>query len=68
MTDAASLRAARWILAIGGIFMALATISGALGAHLLPGRLSTKELDIYETAAPSTPRSTRTRARGPART
>ena len=53
MTEAAersSPRASRWILATGGVLMALATIGGALGAHALPGRLSAGELQIYETA------------------
>jgi uncharacterized membrane protein YgdD (TMEM256/DUF423 family) len=43
-------RASRWILATGGVFMALATICGALGAHSLPGRLTPRELEIYDTA------------------
>jgi len=53
MTDTAqrsAARAAHWILATGGMFMALATIGGALGAHALPGRLTPSELEIYETA------------------
>lgn len=40
----------RWILVMGGVFMALATIAGALGAHALPGRLTAGELNIYDTA------------------
>src|SRR5580658_2008829 len=43
-------RASNWILATGGGFMALATIGGALGAHALPGRLTARELEIYDTA------------------
>ena len=43
-------RASRWILVTGGVFMALATICGALGAHALPGRLTAGELEIYDTA------------------
>jgi len=43
-------RAARWILATGGVVMALATICGALGAHALPGRLAPAQMQIYETA------------------
>jgi uncharacterized membrane protein YgdD (TMEM256/DUF423 family) len=43
-------RASRWILVTGGLFMALATICGALGAHALPGRLTAGELEIYDTA------------------
>jgi uncharacterized membrane protein YgdD (TMEM256/DUF423 family) len=43
-------RASRWILVTGGVFMALATICGALGAHALPGRLTPGELQIYDTA------------------
>lgn len=40
----------RWILALGGLLIALATISGAFGAHALQTRLSPERLDIYETA------------------
>jgi uncharacterized membrane protein YgdD (TMEM256/DUF423 family) len=40
----------RWILALGGLLVALATISGAFGAHALQTRLSPERLDIYETA------------------
>lgn len=40
----------RWILALGGLLVALATISGAFGAHALQSRLSPERLDIYETA------------------
>jgi uncharacterized membrane protein YgdD (TMEM256/DUF423 family) len=43
-------RASHWILVTGGVFMALATICGALGAHALPGRLSAREMGIYDTA------------------
>ncbi len=43
-------RSARWILATGGVLMALATICGALGAHALPGRLTPPQMQIYETA------------------
>jgi uncharacterized membrane protein YgdD (TMEM256/DUF423 family) len=43
-------RASNWILATGGGFMALATIGGALGAHALPGRLTSGQLEIYDTA------------------
>ena len=40
----------RWILALGGLLVALATVSGAFGAHALQTRLSPERLDIYETA------------------
>jgi uncharacterized membrane protein YgdD (TMEM256/DUF423 family) len=40
----------RWILALSGLLVALATISGAFGAHALQTRLSPERLDIYETA------------------
>jgi uncharacterized membrane protein YgdD (TMEM256/DUF423 family) len=40
----------RWILAAGGMLIALATICGAFGAHALQTRLSPERLDIYETA------------------
>jgi uncharacterized membrane protein YgdD (TMEM256/DUF423 family) len=48
--SARAARASNWILVAGGALMALATICGALGAHLLPGRLSERELNIYDTA------------------
>ena len=48
--DPRATRAAHRILAIGGVLMALATICGALGAHALPGRLTSGELEIYNTA------------------
>jgi uncharacterized membrane protein YgdD (TMEM256/DUF423 family) len=48
--DPRAARASRWILSMGGVFMALATIGGALGAHALPGRLTAGQLEIYETA------------------
>jgi uncharacterized membrane protein YgdD (TMEM256/DUF423 family) len=40
----------RWILATAGALIALATISGAFGAHALQGRLASDRLNIYETA------------------
>ena len=40
----------RWILGLGGLLVALATVSGAFGAHALQTRLSPERLDIYETA------------------
>ena len=40
----------RWILAAGGVLMALATIAGALGAHALSSRLSGADLSVYDTA------------------
>lgn len=40
----------RWILALAGLLVALATISGAFGAHALQARLSPERLAIYETA------------------
>jgi uncharacterized membrane protein YgdD (TMEM256/DUF423 family) len=40
----------RWILSLGGLLVALATVSGAFGAHALQTRLSPERLDIYETA------------------
>jgi hypothetical protein len=50
VTERRATRASHWILATGGVFMALATICGALGAHALPGRLTPRDLQIYETA------------------
>ncbi|HEY6457712.1 MAG TPA: DUF423 domain-containing protein [Steroidobacteraceae bacterium] len=47
--DVGAARSARWILVTGGVFMALATICGALGAHALPGRLTAGQLEIYDT-------------------
>jgi uncharacterized membrane protein YgdD (TMEM256/DUF423 family) len=41
---------ARWILAAGGLLIALATITGAFGAHALQSRLTPDRLAIYETA------------------
>jgi uncharacterized membrane protein YgdD (TMEM256/DUF423 family) len=41
---------ARWILAVAGVLIALATISGAFGAHALRGHLSPERLAVYETA------------------
>jgi uncharacterized membrane protein YgdD (TMEM256/DUF423 family) len=40
----------RWILAAGGLLVALATLSGAFGAHALETRLTPERLSIYETA------------------
>lgn len=40
----------RWILAVAGLLVALATIMGAFGAHALQARLSPERLGIYETA------------------
>jgi len=40
----------RWILAAGGVLVALATLFGAFGAHALQSRLTPDRLDIYETA------------------
>jgi uncharacterized membrane protein YgdD (TMEM256/DUF423 family) len=37
-------------LAIAGIFLALATVLGAFGAHALKAQLSPDRLQIYETA------------------
>jgi uncharacterized membrane protein YgdD (TMEM256/DUF423 family) len=42
--------ASRWILAVAGALIALATISGAFGAHALRGHLSPDRLAAYETA------------------
>jgi uncharacterized membrane protein YgdD (TMEM256/DUF423 family) len=50
MAERSATRASHWILATGGVFMALATICGALGAHALPGRLTPREMEIYDTA------------------
>jgi uncharacterized membrane protein YgdD (TMEM256/DUF423 family) len=50
VADPGAARASNRILATGGVFMALATICGALGAHALPGRLTPSELQIYDTA------------------
>jgi uncharacterized membrane protein YgdD (TMEM256/DUF423 family) len=41
---------ARWVLALGGLLVALATITGAFGAHALQSRLAPDRLAIYETA------------------
>jgi uncharacterized membrane protein YgdD (TMEM256/DUF423 family) len=41
---------ARWILTLGGILIALATVTGAFGAHALQSRLAPDRLAIYETA------------------
>ncbi|MGH8202249.1 MAG: DUF423 domain-containing protein [Steroidobacteraceae bacterium] len=40
----------RWVLPAAGVLLALATIAGALGAHLLAGRWSASRVDIYDTA------------------
>jgi uncharacterized membrane protein YgdD (TMEM256/DUF423 family) len=40
----------RWILAAAGVLLALATISGAFGAHALQTRLTPARLNVYETA------------------
>ena len=40
----------RWILAAGALLAALATITGAFGAHALQARLTPDRLSIYETA------------------
>ncbi|HEY6514593.1 MAG TPA: DUF423 domain-containing protein [Steroidobacteraceae bacterium] len=40
----------RWVLPAAGVLLALATVAGALGAHLLAGRWSPDRLDIYDTA------------------
>jgi uncharacterized membrane protein YgdD (TMEM256/DUF423 family) len=40
----------RSILAIGGLLVALATVTGAFGAHALQGQLSVERLEVYETA------------------
>jgi uncharacterized membrane protein YgdD (TMEM256/DUF423 family) len=42
--------AARWILAVAGALIALATITGAFGAHALKAHLSPDRLAVYETA------------------
>lgn len=41
---------ARWIIALAGLLMALATALGAFGSHGLQGVLSPERLDVYETA------------------
>lgn len=41
---------ARWILATAGALLALATITGAFGAHALKTHLSPDRLAVYETA------------------
>ena len=38
------------VLAIAGFLLALATISGAVGAHALKAHLAPDQLEIYETA------------------
>jgi uncharacterized membrane protein YgdD (TMEM256/DUF423 family) len=40
----------RWVLPAAGVLLALATLAGALGAHLLAGRWSAGRMDIYDTA------------------
>lgn len=40
----------RWILAVSGLLLALATVAGALGSHALRDQLSAHSLEIYETA------------------
>jgi uncharacterized membrane protein YgdD (TMEM256/DUF423 family) len=40
----------RSIVAIAGVLIALATITGAFGAHALRGHLSPDRLTVYETA------------------
>lgn len=40
----------RWIVALAGLLVALATILGAFGAHALQARLSPERLGVYETA------------------
>jgi uncharacterized membrane protein YgdD (TMEM256/DUF423 family) len=40
----------RWVLPAAGVLLALATVAGALGAHLLAGHWSPSRLDIYDTA------------------
>jgi uncharacterized membrane protein YgdD (TMEM256/DUF423 family) len=37
-------------MAIAGLLLALATISGAFGAHGLKGQLSPERMEVYETA------------------
>ena len=39
-----------WVLAAAGVLLALATIAGALGAHVLAGRWSAGRLKIFDTA------------------
>lgn len=40
----------RWVLPAAGVLLALATVAGALGAHLLAGRFSASRLGIYDIA------------------
>jgi uncharacterized membrane protein YgdD (TMEM256/DUF423 family) len=40
----------RWVLPAAAVLLALATVAGALGAHLLAGRWSASRVDIYDTA------------------
>lgn len=40
----------RWVLPAAGVLLALATVAGALGAHLLAGRWSASRLGIYDIA------------------
>ena len=42
-------KSARWILAVAGLFLAIATVLGALEAHVLPSMLSANALDIFDT-------------------
>lgn len=40
----------RWVLPAGSVLLALATVAGALGAHALAGRWSTRQQNIYDIA------------------
>lgn len=39
----------RWILAAAGVLLAIATLLGALAAHILPNRLSVSSLYVFDT-------------------
>ena len=50
MTPAISASRGRTVLTIAGILLALATISGAFGAHALKAYLTPDKLAVYDTA------------------
>lgn len=40
----------RWVLPAGSVLLALATVAGAMGAHVLAGRWSVRQENIYDIA------------------
>lgn len=40
----------RWVLPAGSVLLALATVAGALGAHVLAGHWSARQVQIYDIA------------------